>query len=292
MRLIDLLRYMHFLPGSGTSGGGGSTPGGGEDTPDDGKTRIYITLTEGRTSPKLGVGVYGKVTVDWGDGTPTDVLTGTNQTAVKWTPTHEYSRPGDYVISLSAEGTEQAAYGVIGFLGSSGSLQGSYLLRHSESKDGRNTTYQNSINRVDAGSNALWVGDYAFSGCFNLESITLGDFATPIGEQSFFNCYSLKSVQISRKSTSIGGSAFNNCYCLSQVMVPSSVTTISSYSFGNCYGVRSYDFTSHTAIPTLAYTTAFSGLSSDCEIRVPAALYDEWIAATNWTAYAAYIVPV
>jgi hypothetical protein len=60
--------------------------------------------------------------------------------------------------------------------------------------------------------------------------------------------------------------------------------------FNNCTGMAFYDFTSHTSVPTLSNISAFSGIPSDCEIRVPAVLYDEWIAATNWSAYASKIV--
>ena len=44
--------------------------------------------------------------------------------------------------------------------------------------------------------------------------------------------------------------------------------------------------------PTLSNTNAFTDIPADCEIRVPAALYDEWIAATNWSTYASKIVAV
>ena len=58
-----------------TGGGGGEvTP---PTTPTDGKTRVYIHLEYGRTSPMLGVCPNGTVTVDWGDGTEPDTLTGT-----------------------------------------------------------------------------------------------------------------------------------------------------------------------------------------------------------------------
>ena len=54
--------------------------------------------------------------------------------------------------------------------------------------------------------------------------------------------------------------------------------------------MKFYDFTSQTAVPTLKNTNAFASIPSDCEIRVPAALYDEWIAATNWSSLADNIV--
>ena len=37
---------------------------------------------------------------------------------------------------------------------------------------------------------------------------------------------------------------------------------------------------------------AFGGIQSDCQMLIPAALYDEWSAATNWATYAKYMVAV
>jgi hypothetical protein len=56
--------------------------------------------------------------------------------------------------------------------------------------------------------------------------------------------------------------------------------------------LRFCDFTKHTAVPTLASANAFRGIPADCEFRVPAALVDEWKAATNWSTYADKIVGV
>jgi hypothetical protein len=51
-----------------------------------------------------------------------------------------------------------------------------------------------------------------------------------------------------------------------------------------------YDFSALEAVPTLSTTNAFANIPSDCKIIVPDALYDEWIAATNWSTYASYII--
>jgi hypothetical protein len=75
-------------------------------------------------------------------------------------------------------------------------------------------------------------------------------------------------------------------------VIPNSVTSIASSAFFNNAGVIYYDFTNHTAVPTLSSINAFQSIAADCEIRVPAALHDEWIAATNWTSYASKIVAV
>ena len=298
---------------------------------DDGKTRVYIRLEDGRTSPMLGCCPNGTVTVDWGDGTTPDVLTGTSTSTVKWTPTHEYAAPGDYVISLTVDGS-------IGFYGYEASNQNSGILRYSSSADGRNITYQNAVQRIEIGDGVTSISDIAFYGCYSLASITIPDGVTSIGEVAFndcyslasitipnsvtsisvymfyncyslasitipdgvtsigefafYNCYSLASITITDGVTSIGNNAFRYCYSLASATIPNSVTSIGSSAFQNCYGVRYYDFTHHTAVPTLSNTNAFSGIAADCEIRVPAALVDEWKAATNWATYADKIVGV
>lgn len=51
-----------------------------------------------------------------------------------------------------------------------------------------------------------------------------------------------------------------------------------------------YDFSQYSAVPSLANTSAFISIPSDCKIIVPDALYDEWKAATNWSTYASKII--
>ena len=34
----------------------------------------------------------------------------------------------------------------------------------------------------------------------------------------------------------------------------------------------------------------FGNINADCKIYVPASLYDTWVAATNWSTWASYIV--
>lgn len=136
------------------------------------------------------------------------------------------------------------------------------------------------------------VGSNEFYQCHSLASVVIPNNVTSIASSVFGYCHSLASVAIPNGITSIGHSAFYNCYSLASIVIPDSVTNISPYAFYNCYGMAIYDFTSHTSIPTLSNTDAFSNIPSDCVIKVPAALYDEWIAATNWSEYASQIVAV
>ena len=246
---------------------------------DDGKTRIYIHLEDGRTSPMLGCCPDGTVTVDWGDGTEPDTLTGTSTSTVQWTPTHEYSAPGDYVIRLTVSGS-------VGFAGSSS------LLRHSSGGDARNKVYQNAIQKVEIGDSVTSISDSAFQNCCSLSTITIPNSVTSIDSRTFQNCYTLSTITIPDSVTSMGSLAFQNCDSLSSITIPAGVTTISRKTFYECSGVRYYDFTHHTAIPTLSNADAFNGIAADCEIRVPAALANKWKAATNWATYAVKIVGV
>lgn len=367
---------------------------------DDGATRIYITLQEGRTSPCLGVCPNGTVTVDWGDGTAPDVLTGTSTSTVKWTPNHEYATPGDYVIRLTVDGE-------MGLLGSASGYSSIIKYNANTGVNNLNYAYRTAVRKIQLGNGVKTIGDYSFYHCYSLTSITIPNIVTSIGKYAFstcrwliaitipngityirdyafqacnslscisipnsvtsiaqycftgcsslasitipksvtsignyacngctsllrftvpngatsigtyvFNsCSSLSFVDIPNSVTSIGTYAFGNCYCLesitipagvasipnsvfrscyslASIFVPNSVTSIANYVFNNCYSVAVYDFSTHTSVPTLSNTNSFSGIPADCEIRVPAALYDQWIAATNWSTYANNIVAV
>ena len=322
-------------------------------TTDDGTTRIYIHLEEGRTSPMLGVRVNGTVTVDWGDGSSADVLTGSNEYEnTQWTPTHEYSKPGDYVIRLFV-------YGKAGMWGNANANLGPEILRHSASADTRNKTYTRAIKKVEIGDNmdvntdafrdcgsvetislsnsvirvngstfracgslpflvipsvATYMDNSVCRDCYSLRGISIPNSVKVIGNETFYNCKAMKTVTFAKDATlnnqlfyycysltnielTEGMSAIPNyllaeCPSLTRIAIPETVNTVNYGAFSNCFGVRYYDFTKHTAVPALAATSAFNGIAADCEIRVPAALYDEWIAATNWATYASYIKAV
>ena len=85
-------------------------------------------------------------------------------------------------------------------------------------------------------------------------------------------------------------------------VVINTATSIPNYVFYNVFDSNSpftgtfiIDMTSYTSVPTIQSST-FSNRTKPpygtLEIRVPASLYDTWKAATNWTTWASYIVPV
>ena len=219
---------------------------------DDGKTRIYIRLEEGRTSPMLGVCPNGTVTVDWGDGTTPDTLTGTSISTVQWTPNHAYAAPGEYVIKLTVDGT-------MGFYGAGSSPTGSAILRYSSDSNNRNIVYHNSVQKIEIGNGVTSILQYAFNGCYSLTSITIPNSVTSIGQAAFAMCYSLASITIPDGVTSIASNAFSNCYSLTSITIPNSVTSIGQAAFTTCYSLPSITLpNSVTSIGEYAFSYCYS----------------------------------
>ena len=111
------------------------------------------------------------------------------------------------------------------------------------------------------------IGDWAFSGCSSLTSVTIPNSVTSIGEGAFSYCYGLESIIVeegnticdSRENcnaiietatntliygckntvipnsvTSIGDGAFNYCTGLTSITIPNSVTSIGEAAFAGC----------------------------------------------------------
>ena len=106
------------------------------------------------------------------------------------------------------------------------------------------------------------IGDYAFSGCSSLTSLTLPSSVTSIGGHAFEKCSGLTSLTLPSSVTSIGEFAFRYCSGLTSLTIPSGVTTIDYYAFADCSGLTSLTLPSSvTSIGGYAFAWC-SGLTS------------------------------
>ena len=245
-------------------------------TTTSGLTEFDITLTE-----VTGLTVTCKMagTKNWGDGT-SDATT-----------SHTYSATGNYTITCN--GTTISEY----VMGQSNNKK-NYTLTGVRISSGVTSSAKNafyncySLTSITIPNSVTSMGTYAFYNCYSLTSITIPNSVTGIWNYAFCDCYSLTSITIPNSVTSIEASTFLSCYSLTSITIPNSVTSIGTYAFYNCYSLIEYDFSTFTSIPTLSDKNAFSGINGICKMLIPSALIDTWKTATNWSAYAKYMVAV
>lgn len=180
--------------------------------------------------------------------------------------------------------------------------------------------------------NITFVGVSAFGGCKNLKSVYFHENCrAKLSENCFIKCDALEQVTIPASITEVRDSAFRECQGLKKIIIYGSigakmcfgsenlkevyigdeVTTIPQRAFAQCsvldtvrmgknvafIGVQAFyetslkeiDFSQHTFVPTLENAYAFKGIQ---KIAVPANLYDEWVAASEWSRLAKRIVAV
>ena len=78
------------------------------------------------------------------------------------------------------------------------------------------------------------IGEWAFSGCADLTSVTIPDSVTSIGEAAFYDCPSLEIVTIGNGVATMDDGAICYCESLTSVTIPDSVTSIGEEMFNGC----------------------------------------------------------
>ena len=336
----------------------------------DGKTRLHIVLPEQRKTLRLGLCVNGTAVIDWGDGSETASLQGTNLNTVLYTAAHSYSSSGAYTISIAVTGSARIPSNQYVFTGAVSESGGTAAVLHSilagvhfgSNMSCSQNSFTNFANLeyITVPSTSVGIQNMgAIQNCAKLRQITYAPGITEIGysnaqgasiavvclnngvaglvESSLDNASNMsitipksvvstgahlirgdniiKEITIPGKNGTTGNNTCYSCKALERITVGSGVTkilsnfasecqslltvvclgsleSIANTAFTNANEAVSFDFTACTAVPTLENANAFNGIPADCKIRVPAALLDEWKAATNWATYADKIVGV
>jgi hypothetical protein len=96
------------------------------------------------------------------------------------------------------------------------------------------------------------IGNYAFTSCANLTTITIPTGITNVGYAAFSYCTRLTNVTTGNSVTSIGDGAFYNCTQLSTFTIPSGITSIGRDVFVNCINLTAIMWT-HSIPPTAVW---------------------------------------
>lgn len=197
-------------------------------TPTDGKLHIFITLSEEGLSPYLGLGLNGSAVIDWGDGSPTETLTGTNVSSLVGKQ-HTWVVAGDYEITVDITGSASILGGsnLTCLLAPSLSI---YL-------NTNEIHYSSCIKSVWLTSNII-LSEYAFQACFLLSSVVIPKGIITFGNYAFRACYALKTIVFPDTVTSVGMGTLYDCHALNTVILPNSVITLGSNAFYDCYGLN------------------------------------------------------
>jgi hypothetical protein len=222
-------------------------------TTDDGKTRIYIRLQEGRTEPYLGMTVSGTATVDWGDGSASDSVTGSGSFLYK---KHTYQMPGEYIISITPPGGS----GYI-MLGGDTTYGFSKILSVGENGTLENRVYQKAIYKIEEGANC-YNNLSAFGYCTNLENVVMGNATEAIGQNTFNYCVKLKFLVANDNVRQINANAFIGCYSLLLISLPKRTTSIADNSFSSCLSLNKIT-------PYSLGTAIFSGCENLSNVIIP-----------------------
>ena len=113
------------------------------------------------------------------------------------------------------------------------------------------------------------IGNYAFYGCSNLESVEFGQNVQSIGFYAFSDCSKLKNIVIPDPVTSLGSYAFQNCATMTSVKIGNGIETINEYTFSGCSSLKNIYFSSK--VKTIGQYV-FDSCSSLQEISIPQAV--------------------
>ena len=190
---------------------------------DDGKTRLYIKIVaEGRMDVPLFFSqtVDNGVTIDWGDGSDTQTVSGTGNRNTS----HAYANIGDYCITLTVSSDCTLGLGKDVFT-TSGST-GSCGVMGCGDENNRITAYCNMLQKVEIGSNIPSIGYMAFYYCFSLSSIVIPESVTSIEKYAFNYCYSMAFYDFSNHTsvpTLSNTNAFSSIPSDCKIIVPDSL---------------------------------------------------------------------
>lgn len=129
------------------------------------------------------------------------------------------------------------------------------------------------------------IGEYAFSGCTSLESVTLSQSIGKIGPYAFSGCKAMTSLQLSENLATVPMMAFNGCTSLERLDIPASVKQLEMLAFGNCTAVNTIEVYAPTPPECTATGMASPFAGIDATLHVLKGTEDVYRQAPVWSDF-------
>ena len=115
-----------------------------------------------------------------------------------------------------------------------------------------------------------YIGDYAFRGCTNITSVTMGENVTKIGTSAFSGCKNCASFTIGENVTNIGSWAFQGCSALTSLTsLPRKVPSTSSNTFDNSIKDQTILYVPSAALEAYSSKTPWSDFYDIVALNIP-----------------------
>ena len=169
-------------------------------------------------------------------------------------------------------------------------ISGTGAMKDYDNGDNPSPVYNNSdVKKIVIEDGVTSIGNWVFSDCSGLISITIPNSVTSIGDFAFYYCTSLTSITIPDNVTSIGEAAFGNCNSLPSITIPDGVTSIGNYAFSFCQKLASVTIPDSV---TIIGERAFSDCSSLTSITIPDSVTSiEYYAFSDCSSLTSLTIP-
>ena len=91
-----------------------------------------------------------------------------------------------------------------------------------------------TLNSITIPANIKTIGKYAFQKCTGLVNATIPATVDSVGDYAFYNCTALMYVTIAEGVDALGEGVFYNCVSLQEAAIPDSAVSMGGYAFYNC----------------------------------------------------------
>ena len=203
---------------------------------DDGKTRIYIELTDEKELDMYFLFNRTKtngIEVDWGDGSPVQTFDSA-YSSFDIIAEHIYGTTGEYIVTFNPINNATLSFGKSdGYSCCTG-------YGNTSNASTKMHYCADTITKIYLGKNFTFTRG-AFSWCHNLQTITIPKESSKSAMEIFEECASLKAAIIPNGCTELDN-LFKECYSLQYVSLPNHIENITSNVFPRCYSLEKITF--------------------------------------------------